>query len=164
MKLLEIFSIKPLQPQQQVIPNLFLLGIGLVGFVGFLDSVYLTAKRFIGGPIPCFVFTGCDTVAQSPYAVVFGVPLSALGILYYLSVILIVLFYFETKRVELVKLFSALSVVGFIASLYFLYLQAFVINAFCFYCILSAITSTTLFAFGVIIWKRYLSGSREIAQ
>lgn len=163
MKLLEIFSIKQSPLQQQVIPNLFLLGIGLVGFIGFLDSVYLTAKRFLGGPIPCFVFTGCDTVAQSPYAVILGVPLSVIGILYYLTVILIALFYFETKKVELIKLFSGLSAIGFVASLYFIYLQAFVINAFCFYCILSAITSTTLFAFGVIIWKRYLSGSGETA-
>ena len=142
--------------QSQIIPNIFLLGITLIGFIGFLDSVYLTAKRFIGGPIPCFVFTGCDTVAQSPYALLFGVPLSVIGIFYYLSVILLVVFYFETKQQIAMKMFSLLSVVGFLASIYFIYLQAFVIKAFCFYCILSAVTSTTLFILGATIWFQCL--------
>jgi len=142
--------------QSQIIPNIFLLGITLIGFTGFLDSVYLTAKRFVGGPIPCFVFTGCDTVAQSPYALLFGVPLSVIGIFYYLSVILLVVFYFETKQQIAMKMFSLLSVVGFLASIYFIYLQAFVIKAFCFYCILSAVTSTTLFILGATIWFQCL--------
>lgn len=152
MKIFETQSIK----QSQIIPNIFLLGITLIGFTGFLDSVYLTAKRFVGGPIPCFVFTGCDTVAQSPYALLFGVPLSALGIFYYLSVILLAIFYFGTKQQIAMKVFSLLSVVGFLASIYFIYLQAFVIKAFCFYCILSAVTSTTLFILGATIWFQYL--------
>ena len=152
MKIFETQSIK----QSQIIPNIFLLGITLIGFIGFLDSVYLTAKRFIGGPIPCFVFTGCDTVAQSPYALLFGVPLSVIGIFYYLSVILLVVFYFETKQQIAMKMFSLLSVVGFLASIYFIYLQAFVIKAFCFYCILSAVTSTTLFILGATIWFQCL--------
>jgi uncharacterized membrane protein len=124
--------------------------------------VYLTAKRFIGGPIPCFVFTGCDTVAQSPYALLFGVPLSALGIFYYLSVILLAIFYFETKQQGAMKLFSVFSVVGFLASVYFVYLQAFVIKAFCFYCLLSAVTSTTLFILGATIWFRCFRERREV--
>ena len=152
MKIFETQSIK----QSQIIPNIFLLGITLIGFIGFLDSVYLTAKRFIGGPIPCFVFTGCDTVAQSPYALLFGVPLSVIGIFYYLSVILLVVFYFGTKQQIAMKMFSLLSVVGFLASIYFIYLQAFVIKAFCFYCILSAVTSTTLFILGATIWFQCL--------
>jgi uncharacterized membrane protein len=148
--------------QSKVIPNIFLTGIALVGFIGFLDSVYLTAKRFLGGPIPCFVFTGCDTVSQSPYALLFGVPLSVIGILYYLTVIGIVLFYFESGRTELMKLFCALSAIGFVSSAYFIYLQAFVIKAFCFYCVLSAISSTVLFILGIILWRRYLTVRSEV--
>jgi len=158
MKIFETSSIN----QSQIIPNIFLFGITLIGFTGFLDSVYLTAKRFIGGPIPCFVFTGCDTVAQSPYALLFGVPLSALGIFYYLSVILLAIFYFETKQQGAMKLFSVFSVVGFLASVYFVYLQAFVIKAFCFYCLLSAVTSTTLFILGATIWFRCFRERREV--
>lgn len=152
MKILETSSIK----QSQIIPNLFVFGITLVGFIGFLDSVYLTAKRFAYGPIPCFVFTGCDTVAQSPYALLFGIPLSVIGIFFYLAVILLAIFYFEAKQKIAMKIFSLLSVFGFLASVYFVYLQAFVIKAFCFYCILSAVTSTTLFILGVTIWVQYL--------
>ncbi len=148
--------------QSQIIPNIFLIGITLVGFTGFLDSVYLTAKRFVGGPIPCFVFTGCDTVAQSPYALLFGVPLSVIGMFYYLSVILLVVFYFGTKQQIAMKVFSLLSVVGFLASVYFIYLQAFVIKAFCFYCILSAVTSTTLFVLGATIWFQYLQNKEVV--
>ncbi len=158
MKIFETSSIN----QSQIIPNIFLFGITLIGFTGFLDSVYLTAKRFVGGPIPCFVFTGCDTVAQSPYALLFGVPLSALGIFYYLSVLLLAIFYFETKQQGAMKLFSVFSVVGFLASVYFVYLQAFVIKAFCFYCLLSAVTSTTLFILGATIWFQYFREKRDV--
>lgn len=152
MKIFETSSIN----QSQIIPNIFIFGIALIGLTGFLDSVYLTAKRFLGGPIPCFVFTGCDTVAQSPYALLFGIPLSVIGMFFYLSVILLAIFYFETKQEIAMKIFSLLSVVGFLASVYFIYLQAFIIKAFCFYCVLSAITSTTLFILGATIWFQYL--------
>ena len=40
------------------------------------------------------------------------------------------------------------------ASLIFVWLQLFVINAICFYCMVSAATSTLLFILGIILWKK----------
>ncbi len=46
----------------------------------------------------------------------------------------------------------------FLATLWFLYLQAFVIHAFCFYCLLSAAVTTTL---TLIVGASRLLGARR---
>lgn len=139
---------------QSRIPNWLLGTIIAVSLVGFSDCVYLFAKRVSGGPIPCFVTTGCDTVSNSAYSVFLGVPLAAWGILFYLSVGFLALLYWDLKKEFLLKLLMAATIVGFIMSVYFVSLQAFVIKAFCIYCLGSAVTSTTLFVLGITVARK----------
>lgn len=139
---------------QSRIPNWLLGTIVAVSLIGFSDSVFLFAKRLTGGPIPCFITTGCDTVSGSVYSVFLGVPLVAWGILFYLSIGFLVLLYWDIKKEILLKLFSVATVIGFIMSVYFVSLQAFVIRAFCIYCLGSALTSTVLFVCGLTVFRR----------
>lgn len=139
---------------QSRIPNWLPGTIVAVSLVGFSDCVYLLAKRVAGGPIPCFITTGCDTVSNSAYSVLFGIPLVAWGILFYLTVGFLTLLYWDTKKEIFLRLVSAATVIGFIMSTYFVFLQAFVIKAFCVYCLGSAATSTTLFVLGMIILRK----------
>lgn len=142
------------QPITTRIPNWLIGGILAVALIGFSDSSFLLAKRLSGGPIPCFITTGCDTVSTSSYSVLWGIPLPLWGIAFYLSIGFLALLYWDTKKEFLLKLLSLATVVGFIVSGYYMYVQKFVIGAFCIYCILSAITSTTLFAFGTLVYKK----------
>ncbi|OIP66193.1 hypothetical protein AUK15_00755 [Candidatus Nomurabacteria bacterium CG2_30_43_9] len=125
-----------------------------LALVGFTDSAFLLAKRVSGAPIPCFITSGCDAVSKSQHSVLFGVPLSAWGVIFYLGIGFLALIYIDTKNLLVGKLITFATTLGFLSSLYFIYVQKFLIKAFCVYCILSAIISTILFALGIIIWRK----------
>jgi len=136
------------------IPNWFLWAIIALALIGFTDSAFLLAKRLSGAPIPCFITSGCDTVSKSPYSVLFGGPLSAWGVIFYLGIGFLALLYLDTKNLLVAKLIPLATTIGFLSSLYFIYVQKFKIGSFCIYCILSAIISTALFVCGVRIWQK----------
>src|SRR3989344_3838897 len=123
--------------------------------ISFLDASYLVVQHYRGEPPSCAIFTGCETVAESKYAMVGPIPLALLGLLYYLAIFILTVAYFDTKKERLLLLAALFTIAGFIASLYFVYLQLFVIKAICLYCIISAASSTILFGFGLLaITKR----------
>ena len=140
-----------MRPKKSVVA--LLLAASLIGFV---DAAYLTAKHYLGAPPPCGLFGGCETVTTSEYAKVAGVPLALLGALYYLAVFLSTIVYLDTRRSGILRMTAGFTAVGFIASLWFVYLQLFVIKAICPYCMLSALVSTVLFVAGM----RVLRGER----
>lgn len=139
---------------QSRIPNWILWTVIALALVGFTDSAFLLAKRVSGAPIPCFITSGCDTVSKSPYSVLFGVPLSAWGVLFYLGIGFLALLYMDTKNLLVGKLITVAATLGFLSSSYFIYIQKFKIGAFCIYCILSAVVSTILFVLGITIWRK----------
>lgn len=120
-----------------------------VSAVGFVDAVYLTAKHYLGTPVTCSILQGCEKVTTSVYAAVGGVPVALLGSIYYLLVFLLMAAYYDTRRKPIVVFVSYFTAVGFAASLWFFYLQLFVIQALCLYCLVSAASSAALFALGV---------------
>lgn len=126
----------------------------LLAFLGFADSTFLLAKRLSGGPIPCVLgFTGCDEVSKSPYSVLFGIPLSAYGMAFYLAIGVLGILYLDTRKIIVAKLLVLGAVLGFFLSLYFIYVQKFLIGTFCVYCIASAVISTLLCGLGVLIYR-----------
>jgi uncharacterized membrane protein len=124
-----------------------------VSLVGFVNAAYLTAKHYLGTPPACSLFAGCEKVTTSRYATILGVPLALLGALYYLAVFLAVVAYVDTGRVGIFRGVAGFTAVGFVASAWFVYLQLFVIQAICQYCMLSAFTSTLLFIFGITVLR-----------
>src|SRR3989338_7361822 len=136
-----------------------------VSFLGFLDASYLTVKHFVGTPLPCSVLHGCEEVTTSQYSVIGGIPVALLGAVYYLAIFILILSVlrrnmFSSSGVEnvadanedkLLNLTVRLTVIGLLASLWFIYLQLFVIKAICLYCMFSAFTSITLFVFGLFV-------------
>ena len=144
------------QPSRETNKNFKILLILLIifGFLGLLDSSYLAFKYYEGGPLVCAIFEGCDKVAQSPYSAIFGVPVALFGVFYYLAVFFLAIFAFEFRRFKILKILFPLTLAGFLASLYFLYLQIFVIEAICTYCIFSLATSIALFISAALIFKK----------
>lgn len=141
----------PLIPPKFVVYLLLVLSL-----IGFLDADYITVKHYLGVPLTCSVFEGCEKVTSSQYAVVGNIPVALFGAAYYLSILIFVILYLDTGRAGLIKYVSRFSVVGFLASLWFIYLQLFVIKAICFYCVVSAIASTMIFILGMwLIIKEY---------
>ncbi|MBI2037386.1 MAG: vitamin K epoxide reductase family protein [Candidatus Magasanikbacteria bacterium] len=149
MKSLELLSSKLAAPS-----NKFSFGFLAVSAVGFVDATYLTAKHFLGEPITCSILHGCEQVTASEYSIMFGLPVALLGALYYLSVLLLITIYLQTKQRAPLLLVSLLTLFGFLFSLRFVYLQIFVIKAICIFCMVSATTSTLLFIFSLTFLKK----------
>lgn len=116
----------------------------LISLVGLCDATYLTIEHISGRSVRCMIVSGCDEVLSSSYATIAnGIPVAALGALAYFtafSLALLAAFGYDAARRLLIPLVALM----FLATLWFLYLQAFVIKAFCAYCLLSAIITTTL--------------------
>ena len=113
----------------------------VLGLIGFADAMYLTLSHYLGKPVVCAIFEGCDAVTTSAYSMIGPVPVALLGVFYYTAIIVLTF--------VCVRYAALLTPVGFLASVWFTYLQLFVINALCLYCLLSAAVSTTLFLLGM---------------
>lgn len=109
----------------------------LLALVGLGDAVYLTAQHLLGNSLRCTITSGCSEVLGSDYATVAGYPLAALGAVAYFtafSLATLAAFGYAGAR----GLFALLVAAMFLVSLWLLYVQAFVLHAFCQYCLLSA--------------------------
>ncbi len=128
----------------------------VVAILGLADAVYLTYMRFAGMTPPCSIsiFSGCAIVERSKYSVLFGIPLSVYGVVFYsLSIIASCILLVKTIRFGK-EILGLISLAGLISSLYFLYLQAFVIQAFCLYCVISGAATLILFILASIFFLK----------
>src|SRR5829696_7754256 len=118
--------------------------VAAVALVGLADAVYLTVEHLSGNSVRCMIVSGCDEVLQSSYSTVAGgVPVAALGALAYFtafSLATLAAYGYDGARRLLVPLVALM----FLATVWFVYLQAFVIKAYCIYCLLSAAITTAL--------------------
>lgn len=110
---------------------------------GLADSVYLTIHHYTAEPVPCSLISGCETVLTSEYAVIGGMPLAALGAAAYFAAFSLALLAAFGNRTAW-TLFGVQSIIMAAVTVWLLYLQASVIEAFCQFCLISAITSFTL--------------------
>ena len=115
----------------------------LLSLVGLADALYLTIEHVTGQSVRCTIISGCWAVLSSPYAVVAGIPLAAVGAAAYFTVFsLAILTLFGYPRIA--TLLRAVVITMFAISVWLMYLQAFVIREFCQYCLLSALITTAL--------------------
>ena len=120
--------------------------IALVAFIGMVDALYLSIQRN-AGPIPCHVTRGCTDVVTSRYSAVFGVPISWFGFAFYLAVFSLAVFStFETEQTgQWLRRVFWLSGIALVVSAMLTGIQAFILKAFCEYCLLSATLVLTIF-------------------
>lgn len=115
-----------------------------LGGLGFLDTLYLTIEHYRSVIPPCTLH-GCDVVLTSQYANLYGIPLAVIGIGFYVIVMVLTMIFLQTKNKTISSLIFGLCLAGFIVGIYLVYLQAFVIHAFCQYCLLSEVVDFLLF-------------------
>lgn len=119
--------------------------MAVIAFIGILDTSYLTYKQLLDKDIVCSLLDGCEVVLNSTYATIFGFPLSTLGLLYYLTILVIAILMIKVTSKSIGQVHLAIVSLGLIASAYLVYLQAEVINSWCQYCLVSAVTTAILF-------------------
>jgi uncharacterized membrane protein len=124
----------------------------LLSVLGLADALYLTVEHVTGQSVKCTIISGCSEVLSSPYAVVAGFPLAAIGAAAYFSVFSLATLAAFGYRVA-GTLLTPLVGVMFLVSLWLIYLQAFVIRQFCQYCLFSAAITTGLLVVVVLIHR-----------
>lgn len=115
----------------------------IVSLLGLADAIYLTVQHLTGESVRCTIVSGCSEVLSSQYAVVAGVPLALVGAAAYFSVFSLATLAAFGYRIA-GMLLTPLVLLMFLFSLWLIYLQGFVIGAWCQFCLLSAAVTTTL--------------------
>ena len=106
------------------------IAAALLSLLGIADALYLTIEHVTGQSVKCTIISGCSEVLSSPYAVVAGIPLAAVGAAAYFTVFslaTLAVFGYRAAGTLLTPLITAM----FFVSLWLIYLQAFVIREFC---------------------------------
>jgi uncharacterized membrane protein len=120
----------------------------IVSLAGLADATYLSVQAFTGETLSCGGSPDCFRVLGSAYAKVGGVPVALLGALAYFTVFAFATFAafgYARARMFLIPIIGAM----FLATLWFLYVQAFVLHAYCRYCLFSA--AITFLLSGIMI-------------
>lgn len=134
--------------------------IAAIATVGAVVMAYLTIVKLAGGTAACPT-SGCDRVLSSPYATVFGLPLTLFGFLAYASMVVFAVAPIVVNSTKPNKLRSNLenwtwlllfagATAMVVFSGYLMYLLAFKIQVVCIYCVASALFSASLFVLVLI--------------
>jgi uncharacterized membrane protein len=133
------------RPPSAVIPVLAIIGLGVAGYLAFVETAGVDA---VCGPVG-----DCNTVQQSDFARLFGlVPIGVLGLGAYVAILVAWLVGARAappaaRFARLALLGLAFGGVGF--SVYLTFLEPFVIGATCAWCLTSAVLITGILVAGV---------------
>jgi uncharacterized membrane protein len=111
--------------------------IAIVALAGLADATFLTVQALTGETLSCGGSPDCFRVLGSSYAKIGRVPVALLGAFAYFCVFtfsIFAAFGYARARTFLIPTIGAM----FLATLWFLYVQAFLLHAYCRYCLLSA--------------------------
>lgn len=133
-------------PRWRLILTVALLVLAIAGTA---ISAYLAYENSQGKSGVCTIAHGCSTVQQSKYGKILGIPISMPGLGLYMvlaaSAAIVLSNYRGWRPYATLAGFYG-SFFGFAFSVYLTYLEAFVIDAWCIYCITSALFLTALTA------------------
>jgi uncharacterized membrane protein len=136
----------------------------LVALAGLFVATYLTLYKlgFIG-TLSCSVGS-CETVQLSRWATFLGLPVAVWGLGYYALVFALTLAGVQERFADSRGLSLALVLLtawGLIFSAWLTYLELFVINAICQWCVVSAVIAGALFVICWLDWREFRVSSFE---
>ena len=111
--------------------------VAIVALAGLADATYLSVQALTGDTFSCGGSPDCFRVLGSPYAKLDRIPVAMLGALAYFTVFTLATFgAFGYSSAP--KFLSLIVGAMFLMTLWLLYVQAFVLHAYCRYCLFSA--------------------------
>jgi uncharacterized membrane protein len=130
--------------------RLLRIGLVLVSAAGIAVAAYLTYVHYEPEALICSTGGGCETVQDSEYAVLAGIPVAVFGLGFWIAVLALVLWDSELARTLVV----ALALVGVLFAAYLVILQLFVIDAVCTWCMINDVVLTPLLVVGALLRLR----------
>jgi uncharacterized membrane protein len=122
--------------------------MAVLALIGLGVAVYDSVMVYAGEPLWCPPpIDGCNVVAASPYARMFGLPIGYYGVAFYLGMLGLALSLAVAPLSRALRLGAVLGTgMGVLFSLYFVVLEIAFIHAFCIYCLVSGVTTLLLAA------------------
>jgi uncharacterized membrane protein len=131
------------------------LALALLSLPGMGVSAYLTYSHYVDEPTICAGIGSCETVQTSEYSEVAGVPVALMGLGYFVAIAVLALARLADIPAALdwgtpVAFTMALAGTAFVS--YLTYVELFVINAVCPWCVSVAVM--TAISLGFVLWAR----------
>ncbi len=126
-----------IDPRSKRTELILLMVAAVVSICGLAEATYLTVLHLTGETVLCGGSADCSQVLASKYAAVGPIPVAALGALAYFVAFSCAIFAaFEYRGARKALMMTALAML--VATLWLLYVQAFLLHTFCRYCLFSA--------------------------
>ena len=124
----------------------------VVAIIGIIDAAYLSYVKIAHQEVYCGGSGACDTVNNSPYAEISGIPIAYLGLGAYIIILALLLL---ESRAEFWANYSpmiifGMTLAGTLYSIYLTYVELAVLRAVCPYCVVSAIAISVLFILSLV--------------
>jgi uncharacterized membrane protein len=112
-------------------------------------SIYLGVTKALNISVPCGITNGCEVVLNSRYSQLFGMSLTAWGVVFNGTVLVFALManHYRIFRRSLTLLLGA----GALAALAFLGIQFFVLKQLCQYCLVTDLIAIFMFLWDINI-------------
>ena len=117
--------------------SILFIAVAIVAVVGLADATYLTVQALTGETISCGGSPDCSQVLSSAYAKLGPIPVAMLGALAYFTAFTFATFAAFGYR-HAPKFLVLIAGAMFLMTLWLLYVQAFLLHAYCRYCLFSA--------------------------
>ena len=123
-----------------------------LSILGLLVSIYMTIYKVTSNDNMCLGSGDCSTVNASRYAEVNGIPVALIGVLGYAAIIGI---HWLERKSEFFEdngsmILFGISLIGFLFTLWLVYVEIALIKALCPFCVTSQITMTIIFILSII--------------
>jgi uncharacterized membrane protein len=123
-----------------------------LAILGLLVSIYMTIYKITSNDNMCLGSGDCSTVNASRYAEINGIPVALIGVLGYAAIAGIHWFdrkndFFEANGTMIL---FGISLIGFLFTLWLIYVEIALIKALCPFCVTSQITMTIIFILSII--------------
>jgi uncharacterized membrane protein len=123
-------------------------------FLGFLDATYLTILHYKNAFPPC-TLSGCEKVLTSSYSVVYGIPVSLLGSIFFAIALIVSLTLYLNRKKIFAKGLFVVSLTGLFVSAVLFFIQFLIIKSFCQYCLFSELMTLLFFASSSLLYSKY---------
>lgn len=114
--------------------------MAILALGGLAIAGYLLTVRLLGGAPACGPVPGCDTVAASEYATVLGLPVALFGVIFSIGLVASTVVWWRRGDRRALHSAYGLGLLGIAAVAYLTYLELFVIEAICIWCVSYALT------------------------
>jgi len=130
--------------------------MAIIALVGLMIGVYLTLYKYgVVGELACSVGS-CERVQTSKWSTFLGLPVATWGIGFYASVLVLAFAGVQARFAESRGMALALLLLtgwGVVFSSWLTYLEWRVINAWCQWCVISAVLVALLFLLALFDWR-----------